>query len=323
MFSAFTSVRFFQKSLFTTLGFVVLSLPSLAHANQPAIDLELTKDWKIWLRGPDCDSLKPQVAAFALWKLKSGEAAASPAPSCACQGTHCKVEVTQALPAFTKKVLGIFPENDGPNCWNTALVSAGILPHLRGTEADEFKYWMSSPLCTELKAGEKPEAGDVMAIRSSYGSTEEHAFIYGTEELSFSKKTFEAAEPYRMLSTDEIYGRPFNVKRECRALGRTDCETQVHAFRCINMKQYLSDKALNARVSSLSALVESIEAKLEIDLFTSAENYQSGISALAKKHAGSIEESLILPALQAQDLLLLKGLLLRTQSIMSAMRELR
>ena len=312
-----------SRHWFAILAVCFVQLHPSAASARPLIDIEMTKDWKIWLRGPTCADLQPQLAAFATWRERLGEAPTSTQSSCDCSGARCKIEVSAVLPTFAKKVLGIFPENDGPNCWNTSLVSANILPFMRGTDANEFTYWMNSPLCTKLAPGATPEPGDIMAIRSNFGKVEQHAFIYATAELSFSKKNFEAAEPYLLLSTDEIYGRPYKIRKECQGVETAGCETQVHAYRCMNLPRYLSDKTVSAQTQLRVSQVERTEKQLETKLFTSADDYQGAIGEAAKRQAKLVSADLKSAPSGSVDELILKGLMLRTQSIVDAMKNLK
>ena len=77
------------------------------------------------------------------------------------------------------------------NCWNTALVGAGLEEGLLHSVGVDFSYQMSSQQCQELAPNESLKTGDVIAIRarsetSGTGFVEVHAAVYITEDLWLS-----------------------------------------------------------------------------------------------------------------------------------------
>lgn len=210
--------------------------------------VQLSKDTqKIVLVGKDCSLLQQEAAAIQAWSKRLGE---SPQVAlCKCRFGKCSIDVTQTLPAILQKNQSLTSKFDGPNCWNASLVGSKIIPNLRHSLDEEMTFWMNSPLCKMRKDGEATQPGDIIAIRFAeetwYGEErrieETHGFIYLTENLSFSKNTLKAKDPYTLQSTENVYAI-YPVKPECRNIGIQDkkgCNNWSNAYACESVENYL------------------------------------------------------------------------------------
>ncbi len=195
-------------------------------------------DGTLILSGTDCAVLERQAAALADWRGRLHEGAASP-DACRCEADSCSLRIASAAPEFVSLMHGVKAGRWGPNCWNTALVSNKVLSAPSFTSPAEMTFWMRSPLCRQLRAGELPRPGDIIALRDQAGE-EVHGFVYLTGELAFSKNYLTAAAPYALQSPEEVY-KEFPVLEECRKRGASaaGCPAYADYFRCSPLEDYL------------------------------------------------------------------------------------
>jgi hypothetical protein len=137
---------------------------------------------------------------------------------------------------------------NGPNCWNGALVVAGVLRHKRMLHPDEWLYHLEHS-CVEV---EVPEAGDVGRI-FHHRDGEVHGFIYLNEDMIFAKHAEQSQYGFQTMSYLEMmnqYGRT----RACK-INRDDspdCDHQVKYYRCSRAAE------LPQAIEDVNALFESL-----------------------------------------------------------------
>lgn len=211
------------------------------------------EDGTLVLSSPGCAILERQAAALAEWRGRLGESARAPG-ACRCGAQGCSIAVGPVAPDFVSSYHGARAGRWGPNCWNAALVSSKILSVPGFTPPAEMTFWMESPLCSPLGAGEVPRPGDIIAIRDQAGE-EVHGFVYLTEELSFSKNRLTAASAYALQSPRDVYGE-FPVPDACRRPGAKapDCPARADYFRCSSWEDYLRSSALTLPEDYLRAV---------------------------------------------------------------------
>lgn len=215
------------------------------------------------LKGEDCAIIEIQVKALARWKLRLNE----PAPetvTCRCSAADCQAGISSVTPAFINLTHGTRARRWGPNCWNTVLVASKILEASSFTSPEEMSYWMKSPLCRVLRAGETPQPGDIIAIRDQ-AEQELHAFINLTEGLSFSKNNFMAAAPFALQNPEAVY-REYPVPAGCRQPGHpASCPIHTDFFRCITAEDYrpLSGPPPTAEYAQAEAKVFEVERAVD------------------------------------------------------------
>ena len=218
-------------------------------------------DGALTLTGENCDLLKRHVSALSSWKKKLNELPTKPTSSCTCNSLRCYMNVDSVSPTFIEQYHAVDAGRWGPNCWNSVLVSSKILPVLRFTPPEEMNFWMSSPLCRQIPESETPEPGDIVAIRRSY-QDEVHAFIFITEELSFSKNYLMTTSPYRLQSTTDIFSI-YPVSFSCRhKVGNPrECQTYATYYRCSTFTDYISEKKISfsSRYIELESMIREVE----------------------------------------------------------------
>ncbi|MBP7845054.1 MAG: hypothetical protein KA116_09580 [Proteobacteria bacterium] len=209
------------------------------------------------LRGENCDELKREAAAIESWK-QTVEAKKVNA-KLECQKTKrgtFELDVTSLIPDFAKPYYGKCVASHGPNCWNAALVSAGLAFTIRHSFFTEFHHQINSPLCRELKANEVPRAGDIVAIRNKeisphekeaaklYGASlsESHAYVYVSDNLCFSKNDNSTETPYVLQNSknvNEVYGLsdPKCMRISSESIPK-ECTTWSQLFRCKSLSEF-------------------------------------------------------------------------------------
>ena len=185
----------------------------------------------------------------------------------------CSVDVTDCLPEHVQKYQGLTPEIAGPNCWNTALVMAKMLPNHRYTSESEFSYYMRPPLCRALKNNEARRAGDIGTVRKiENGQLEdEHAFVYVNSQTTFSKNGWDEKFPYQFQSFKAM-SKEYGVsnRSECSAnRDNPNCVVSTAYFRCQSMDEYLSQHA-------------KIPSEL-LEMFHKADNFDASVETFVMK----------------------------------------
>jgi hypothetical protein len=268
--------------------YLLLAFSISAHA----IEIE-RRDQKLFLRDQRCDKVSEITRTLAAWTKKDFGLNECPIEriSPAQSADSCEFEITNCLPPHVVKYQGVNPEVAGPNCWNLALVFREILPGLRNSPAEEIAFFMGPPLCRILKDDEDRKAGDIGLIRrptkntiaGNYsGKHEEHAFIYISEKIVYSKNGSEKTAPFSLQSLASIldfYGVPKeNVCRSNEWNPDSDCQKTTAYFRCQSMADYLrSDKAVSPSITQALEKFDRFEKCLGDQVFAGA----TPISAIA------------------------------------------
>ncbi|MBX3040366.1 MAG: hypothetical protein KF789_06615 [Bdellovibrionaceae bacterium] len=159
---------------------------------------------------------------------------------------------------------------NGPNCWNAALYSRGLVEGVRHVDGPEFTAWLSSPLCTEVPE-DQATSGDVVALRrvtregklvkGPYGA-EIHGYLLGSDGWGFTKNGTNRKDSYHFEESASIIRlyQTSNLK-ECRMLGipKEACHLKAQYFRC-DPAALSWDDSLTALVSKLSTLEQRLHA---------------------------------------------------------------
>lgn len=140
-------------------------------------------------------------------------------------------------------LLGTGPALRGPNCWNAALLSAGLVNGVHHVGADEFTFYLEGPLCHEVPF-DQSLPGDIVAFRRAtrdgrlvngpYGY-EIHGFTLAGGGMAFTKNGTATGDRYQIQSLESLrqdYEK--TNRRECRQLGlpAEACHLKIQTFRC-------------------------------------------------------------------------------------------
>lgn len=281
-----------------TKFFVIFSLVSSAFAQDYAV---VKEGAEVFLTGPTCGQLLEQANAINKWR--KADAAPVPDSLCTCSG-KCKVDLTSVMPKAALDKQNVELVKNGPNSWNSSLVSAGILSNHRYTQKSEMSFWMSSPLCRERAANEASQPGDIIAIRNSKGE-EIHGFTHLTKDLSYTKNGFRAGTTYQLSPPDEIY-KKYAVGPGCQKINKSpsagqNCPFYANVFRCDSMDEYLEknpmhSKDLRENWKELDKLDCALSGMMFKDTFTAdqsiiLETAISSVLALAEEQIASTKVS--------------------------------
>lgn len=251
------------------LSFLLVSL----YAQVSLAELQLDRDTnnRLFLSHESCDELIKNTKALDQWTKNSHEIKSCPVnfQSPIQKNNRCIYDVTDCLPDHLIKYGGLSPKYNGPNCWNLALVMKNILPALRHTTGDEMAFYMSSPLCRQLKNNEPKIPGDVGAIRvmTPVATEEYHGFIYISDEISYSKNGLAKENPYMLLSTNiimDVYTVPKNSKcRQNEIDPNANCGFATSYFRCMSMEEYLAKQNTPKEIMTAMKDVDNFDKCLE------------------------------------------------------------
>lgn len=233
---------------FTTLrGKAAEARLRAAHAEEELNDiLQVVRDasGRLILKA-DCRDLPGMLGALADWKARFGETPGA-APVIAQDGAACSATIDAVAPAMVLRLHGTKTRHSGPNCWNTALLSARVALFQRASEAEEIRFWTHSPLCRELSPEEPRLPGDIISVSGPGDSPELHAFVYITDKLAFAKNGFDVQFPYELQALERQYqlaalGDEVAPAACRRAVGRpADCNVWANHYRCVPYAGYVS-----------------------------------------------------------------------------------
>ncbi len=136
-----------------------------------------------------------------------------------------------------------FPlEENGPNCWNSALFLSGLVDEIRSVTYNEFRDAIESKRCTEV---ETPQLGDIVALRRTDAEgnplkyamhSEIHAYTFKDQEMGLTKNGFSKKAPYIEQSHNQIFHFYKNVNRkDCRIqdVPKDYCHLTTFYYRCL------------------------------------------------------------------------------------------
>jgi hypothetical protein len=132
------------------------------------------------------------------------------------------------VPNRVAPLVGKFAALNGPNCWDGALLAAGLVSGVRHVDYDEFSAWLSSPLCEEVEE-KSARAGDIVALRRARldgrlvpfpYTAEIHGYYLVAPGLAFTKNGTMKTDGYQLQDTASIHANYERVnKKDCRMLG--------------------------------------------------------------------------------------------------------
>lgn len=153
-----------MKKLTYSILLILISI-SLAHSEELGISVGGKNE--LILTGSSCDVLLKQQVALCSWKKKVVPNFTPKALDKSCQlvkkGRY-KLLVLDCLPEFAKEYQDKKLVHDGPNCWGTAMSFHKLSSKPRFMWPQEMQYWMDSPVCRKLGAGEPRLPGDVINV---------------------------------------------------------------------------------------------------------------------------------------------------------------
>ncbi|MGZ3774075.1 MAG: hypothetical protein ACXVCY_08660 [Pseudobdellovibrionaceae bacterium] len=218
---------------------------------------------KLILRANTCDETIALTKSLADWSTKEGSTKVCRIPSTLTisDDKTCKLDISDCVPDFIAKYLGEKSSGALANCFNTALVFKGILKPFRFVNDDEMDYYLSSPLCRQVKNDEQKNAGDIGLVKETvYGHQQSvHAFIWVSNKISFAKPSM---DPSSLYSLNETAKDSSFSDVQCKNLKDTNgeiCPREVSYYRCISVGEYLKSNPLSVRLYKLEKQISAEE----------------------------------------------------------------
>jgi hypothetical protein len=272
---------------------LLLFLSPQAHA---MASLDRAADGQLILSASSCEEVKETEAAFVSWTKLLGEVPGTLVSPAIANG-RCAADVTNLLPAIVnqrhRKEIG-----SGPNCWDTTLLTRGMIDSPRFASAAEFSFWLASPFCRELKPDERAQPGDLIALRSLEESkpVEIHGMTFLTDELTWSKNSPASESAYAVqrselvYQTFHVYGcqREHGVDHKCAAWG--------NVYRCESPKSAREDAMKkNSRLAEIRHQLELLEKAASLSLENSLPidepNFRKSLEAVNAMIQGQMPSS--------------------------------
>ena len=144
---------------------------------------------------------------------------------------------------------------DGPNCWNGALVAAGVLESKRFIGPEEWLIHLEKN-CSPIEEAKPGAVGRVFHSKDG----EVHGFIHLDQETIFAKHGEDLQHGYRIMSYQEMMDQ-YGKTRSCRMSGdeSPECHHEVVYYDCSKKASF--HPALKKVATSIEELVFSEETK--------------------------------------------------------------
>jgi hypothetical protein len=254
------SMKFLR--LFMLLSLAVDHLSAATFSRTPTSTIKMSEA---------CSKIAERQSELKLWTEKTDQRSCTlEAPKPAGKGT-CTVDITDCLPHHVQKYQGRNPDIFGPNCWNLALVMAGILPGLRASSPNEWELYLKSDMCRALSSQEQPQVGDLGSLEErEEGSrpVQHHGFIYVSPELVYSKNGQGEKIPYA-LQPFKVMAKANNVDGYGGVCDGEGCpKGKIFYYRCENFETYFKKlqathkeelKKISDEVAGIECLFEGSE----------------------------------------------------------------
>lgn len=204
--------------------------------------------------------------------------------------SRCTMNVTSILPERMRRVIAL-GLRDGPNCWNTALYTVGLVPTISYSAPEELNFWLNSPYCRALETGENAEPGDIHAIRSIFGPgrapIESHAYIHLFRGTVFGKDSWAGTDASGISSDEEAFDS-FDVSRgfeNMRVNNRNELSPSPDAARF--------SQAFRCRAPRVVAQGQDVGAhEVTSRIGTAIESHLLGNSTLTESQLADFQQSL-------------------------------
>jgi hypothetical protein len=200
---------------------------------------------QILLAGPQCDTLISEANALAQWAKRVNETPDQVPNSCTRDSSGAYViDISRIAPRFVYNMEGTYAAENGPNCFNAALVGTGVLDRLTYMHDLEARFWLTAPeqVC---KPATQASPGDLIMIRNHESRSEVHGMIYVTPTLVFSKDGMRKQFGYGLQDADSVYAIYNNkntVPLKCRVNGTPDataCPIYANLYTCTPASTWL------------------------------------------------------------------------------------
>lgn len=133
--------------------------------------------------------------------------------------------------AWEKDTHSPLPFISGPNCWNQALIDAGLMKTHRFTSPGEFIYLLDR----HCEVTRTPKTGSIGRIL--HKGSEYHAFTWISEGKVHAKNSYGVLETPKVMSFEEML-QTYPVPSECINREPTNqiCDTEIIYYDCHPLK---------------------------------------------------------------------------------------
>ena len=211
------------------------------------------------LQGDSCETLYKEIFQFEKLYVKYDKPNAYIKPLCI-DSIHT-IAIQGLIPERMLQLLNQKPQYFGPNCWNSVLYVNKATDHMRFVLLDEFQRTLPFLGCYKKDVKEL-ETGDIVRL-SDKNSEEQHAFIYISENLSFTKNGPGTKATYEIVNTESIL-KEYDVDMKClTAENRKSekCLSKVSVYSCDlntveDQRNKFEDDILNIKISQAEKKLE-------------------------------------------------------------------
>lgn len=257
-----------------------------SFAKQMRIDIrDLENDKRAIIQGTTCDEVLILAQEIAEWKATQDSQSQSCHFSASLirlvsqtqnQNSSCEYDITDCLPKSVRRLVQIGTAKfDGPQCFNTALVAAGLTPALRtmgyslNPRESEINGIMNSPLCKKVNLDER-KIGDIGILKlkqGSYPAQSNHALIYIGHGITFSKAniTRNSKIDFKTIAEEAQVQRFLKsiVERDCEDDPTLElCKEGFEYYRCQTFNEYVLKNKLGENFNQAILLIEMSENEL-------------------------------------------------------------
>jgi hypothetical protein len=291
------------------------------------------------VQSSDCDRLTGFVNDVKKWNFP---AKTECAPSIKRENKLCRAEISQCLPpavvkAYGNKFVEDWKDIDGPNCFGTALYTAGLSPAIAYTSGKNILGLLNEPVCKMLKTSDSPKVGDIGLVYKEDSLL--HAFTYISSDYVWHKANMDSSSIPQIESMANMKENLREISSECRVclnpkskedLKGMDCSfclapQEIKYFRCMNaeetykaMRKNISKTELGNKLNQL----DQVTCKLSGFVFqsgaltkTGAENIFSSLQVLAAYYHNEVNAKPIENPPKSERDWLLSMMALRIQSL--------
>ncbi len=219
---------------------VVLFTANL-HAKKPIISPKassktltsvtfIKSDEGFHLQGDSCQTLYKEIFQFEKLYVKYDKPNTYIKPLCI--ESIRTINIAGLIPQRMLQLLKQKPQYFGPNCWNSVLFVNKATDHLRFVQPDEFQRTLPFLGCYKKDIKEL-ETGDIVRLNDKH-SEEQHAFIYISENLSFTKNGPGTKATYEIVNTESIL-KEYDVDMKClsaESRKSEKCLSKVSVYSC-------------------------------------------------------------------------------------------
>lgn len=255
---------------------IVLLMFFIPFVATATVRVERNSSGELFMYGSTCHEVMQQLQAFRHWTHSLGERLGrEPRPSSLGSLTvpsaqmACRVSLEGSAPAFVIAHYGQHPLHDGPNCFNTTLILAGLASAPTHTQGPELSAWLSSPFCQTVGSRNQLQPGDIgifHGLPTVNGAGEDgiiHAFIHISSDLTFSKSGLTRRAPFEVQTLSRALQEYHmnNVPRRCSVptpSSRDGCEIWLTYYRCRPPQLSSFPRCLRETVQSLNHLTQVI-----------------------------------------------------------------